>query len=43
MIDWFVVRRFRKSGNSYYEVSNKIEIKLIFGYKNLLKFMGGAR
>jgi hypothetical protein len=37
---WKVIRRFRKSGASVYEVSNGEVTRLIFGYKELMVFMG---
>jgi len=40
MNNWKVISRFRKSGNSWYEVSNGEIVKLIKGYRNLLKLIG---
>lgn len=42
-MNWKVIRRFRKSGASVYEVSNGEVVKLIFGYKELMLFMGSDK
>ena len=41
MNNWKVVKRFRKSGQTVYEVSNGTDVVVVWGYKNLIKFMGG--
>lgn len=43
MNKWIVVSRFRKSGKSIYELSNGIDRLIIYGYNNLLTFLGGAK
>lgn len=39
-MNWYVKKKFRKYDGVYYELTNGSEVRTVFGYKNVLKFLG---